>query len=93
LIITNIHKFYNTACKPGQFKCDDGFCLAKHRVCDRYIDCKDGSDELHCDCTPEEFQCEPGICIPLEKVCDGEANCANRKDELQQCGTYLSHLK
>ncbi|KRX84314.1 Low-density lipoprotein receptor-related protein 1B [Trichinella sp. T6] len=71
----------NCTCKPGQFKCDDGFCLAKHRVCDRYIDCKDGSDELHCGLEKKIFAKKTNIqlnqlhisnldCTPEEFQCE-----------------------
>jgi len=33
---------------PG-FRCDDGQCIYKRKVCDKRPQCKDGSDETHCD--------------------------------------------
>ncbi|CAI2351567.1 unnamed protein product [Caenorhabditis sp. 36 PRJEB53466] len=33
-------------CPPSWFRCSDSSsCLAPHKVCDKYKDCRDGSDE------------------------------------------------
>ena len=35
--------------QPGQFGCDDGFCLSSELVCDDIPNCRDKSDERSCD--------------------------------------------
>ena len=38
-----------TACRPSEFTCGNGRCVALWLVCDGTAQCRDGSDELHCD--------------------------------------------
>ncbi|XP_078476033.1 MAM and LDL-receptor class A domain-containing protein 1-like [Lampetra planeri] len=35
-------------CAPDQFQCQDLECVAREAVCDRNVDCSDGSDEKNC---------------------------------------------
>lgn len=45
------------------FRCNDGGCVPRHWRCDSDRDCKDGSDEMHCDyaeCSAGEFRCGNG---------------------------------
>lgn len=35
-------------CKPDQFRCNDGICIAGYKKCNVMIDCIDGSDEIDC---------------------------------------------
>lgn len=35
-------------CRPDQFRCNDGICIAGYKKCNVMIDCIDGSDELEC---------------------------------------------
>ena len=37
-----------TACKEGQFTCNDGICISMDKRCDQRSDCVDSSDELRC---------------------------------------------
>ena len=37
-----------TACKGGEFTCDDGQCVAIEKRCDQLSDCRDKSDEIGC---------------------------------------------
>ena len=37
-----------TACKEGQFTCNDGICISMDKRCDQISDCVDSSDELRC---------------------------------------------
>ncbi|KAF4524378.1 hypothetical protein B566_EDAN007554 [Ephemera danica] len=54
-------------CKSMQYRCNDGTCISAQTVCDKKIDCSDGSDELFClrlqnlvNCTGE-FTCDNAI--------------------------------
>lgn len=35
-------------CPTSQWECGDGHCLRAEMRCDRVVQCKDGSDEMHC---------------------------------------------
>jgi hypothetical protein len=35
-------------CASFEFTCQDGSCIDSRRVCNRQIDCRDGSDEADC---------------------------------------------
>ncbi|XP_070534739.1 enteropeptidase-like [Ptychodera flava] len=35
-------------CNIGDFKCDNGWCIAQWLTCDGYKNCEDGSDEYGC---------------------------------------------
>ena len=41
---------YFTACSSDEFKCGNGLCVAKNKVCDGVIDCMDNSDEMNEEC-------------------------------------------
>ncbi|XP_063995101.1 leukocyte tyrosine kinase receptor isoform X2 [Diachasmimorpha longicaudata] len=52
-------------CTPDMFRCNNGSCLNKTRVCDLTPDCSEGEDEiLECDKIPETAKCnfENGWC-------------------------------
>lgn len=54
-----------TACTEDMFRCRNGSCLNRTRVCDLTKDCADGEDEaLDCDKIPENARCnfEHGWC-------------------------------
>lgn len=40
--------FMTHKCKPDQFRCGDGICIAGYKKCNVMIDCADESDELDC---------------------------------------------
>lgn len=72
-------------CGASEFKCDNGKCIDKSKVCDRIADCTDDSDETSTCCTAGQFMCKSSlVCIPLKKFRDGEPDCADNSDELQQ---------
>ncbi|KAJ7425860.1 Transmembrane protease serine 6 [Willisornis vidua] len=50
-------------CGPFTYRCDDGTCVKKpNPLCDTTADCKDLSDEKHCDC---------GVQAPLSRIVGG----------------------
>ncbi|XP_076326318.1 serine protease hepsin-like [Tachypleus tridentatus] len=58
------------------FRCADGTCLPKTKLCDKYIHCEDESDELSCNCSDylrsgNQFR----------KICDGVVDCWDYSDE------------
>ncbi|XP_030290564.1 low-density lipoprotein receptor-related protein 2 isoform X2 [Sparus aurata] len=77
-------------CRTGFRPCKDGLeCVMYSHVCDREMDCKDGSDEEGCaaQCKAAEFQCSHGNrCIQPEQLCDGQYDCQDRSDEMD-CST------
>lgn len=74
----------------NEFQCKSGECISLSRRCDIHKDCKDGSDEDHCEsntCKPDiEFRCNSGACIPSSWSCDREIDCPDGSDEHTGCG-------
>ncbi|XP_060527930.1 putative vitellogenin receptor [Cylas formicarius] len=74
-------------CPVGYFGCDAETCIKAHQVCDHHYDCKDKSDEAHCElktgkkCSPGHFMCGNGQCIADRFVCDGFNDCSDDSDE------------
>ncbi|XP_038147474.1 low-density lipoprotein receptor-like [Cyprinodon tularosa] len=67
-----------------EFKCSDGSCLSRMKLCDGHMDCADGSDEHHCGhsrCGKYEFACHSRGCIPTKLLCNGIDNCGDGSDE------------
>ena len=87
LIILLFFQIQGPTCQPGDFLCDNGRCLTKHLVCDKFIDCSDGADEdeTMCATCPYKFLCTNGRCKDLEDVCDGTNNCQDNSDEDHIC--------
>ena len=61
-------------------------CLDRSRLCDRFADCDDKSDEdkAYCSrrtCLDSEFSCDENKCIPKEWECDSEYDCTDLSDE------------
>uniref|UniRef100_A0A336L6F8 Sortilin-related receptor n=1 Tax=Culicoides sonorensis TaxID=179676 RepID=A0A336L6F8_CULSO len=80
-------------CRPNEFACDSGNCIAMRYVCDNYTDCAHGEDEIACpqnqQCSPGEFRClSDGLCLPLSKYCDKIIHCADGSDENCQFPVY-----
>ena len=65
-------------------------CLDWRNICDRVMDCDDGSDEIHCwqlemnECGENEYRCRSGQCILEEFLRDNppDPDCADRTDEV-----------
>ncbi|KAK6628111.1 hypothetical protein RUM44_010593 [Polyplax serrata] len=81
---------------------DEAFCscrerVARDRICDGYLDCPGGEDELGCfGCPKSAFSCDsvisPGSCIALNKRCDGVRDCAIGNDE-NDCSALFPHIQ
>ncbi|XP_051803552.1 low-density lipoprotein receptor-related protein 8-like isoform X2 [Acanthochromis polyacanthus] len=74
-----------------EFRCSDGSCVSKLKVCDGRKNCEDGSDERHCShaCSAGFFSCGPSdACLHENKLCDGRTDCKDGRDETQElCGS------
>ncbi|KAI8432542.1 hypothetical protein MSG28_013539 [Choristoneura fumiferana] len=76
------------ACEFHQFECKNShICIEHSQVCDKQLDCPDGSDEdlAACDtlkCYPTEFMCASGSCILAHWQCDGDTDCNDGSDEI-----------
>ncbi|CAF1258149.1 unnamed protein product [Rotaria sp. Silwood1] len=71
-------------------------CLDWREICDRKIDCFDGSDEFNCwelemnECAENEYRCHNGQCIPIEFYHDvrTEPDCLDGTDEPAYLPSY-----
>ncbi|XP_072025071.1 uncharacterized protein [Amphiura filiformis] len=76
-------------CLEGEFFCTSGECIPDTFVCDIYMDCEDGSDEIDCPCdNPAEFRCTNQRCINELFRCNGANNCGDNSDE-EECLTVV----
>ena len=72
-------------------------CLDWRDICDKKLDCLDGSDEKDCwqlevnECAENEYRCHNGQCIPIEFLNDDSLNpdCIDKTDE-QDLDKYYS---
>ncbi|XP_072244889.1 low-density lipoprotein receptor-related protein 8-like [Leuresthes tenuis] len=67
-----------------EFRCSDGSCLSRVKMCDGRSDCEDGSDERHCShvwCKDSEFACHSRRCISAQLLCNGVHDCSDGRDE------------
>ncbi|GFS00614.1 low-density lipoprotein receptor-related protein [Elysia marginata] len=71
-------------CRSTEVTCTDGSrCIYHHAVCDFFMDCDDGSDEVDCSemsCSDGEFRCTSGHCMPAYYFCDNEEDCFDKSD-------------
>ncbi|XP_071139116.1 suppressor of tumorigenicity 14 protein-like [Mytilus edulis] len=77
--------FFGTAlcCPDNKYECLDGKCIQTRFVCDSWVDCSKGEDDMGClGCARDKFACHNnGFCIPWYKVCDGTDDCGDSTDE------------
>ena len=85
-------KHTSVVCKiiqcPGMFKCIYAFCIRLSAMCDGYIDCIDGEDELNCSnisCNGHLKCRNENRCIGLEQMCDGSVDCRYSSDDEVEC--------
>lgn len=93
-ILAVTYKPSTEACQYDEATCGNGQCIPKSAVCDRNIDCDDGSDEDTCGqngmCQPNEYQCANHRCVLKTWFCDSDDDCGDRSDEVN-CPTLDSH--
>ncbi|CAH4038665.1 unnamed protein product [Pieris brassicae] len=81
-------------CQYDEATCGNGQCIPKAAVCDRKIDCDDGSDEDTCGqnglCQPNEYQCANHKCVLKTWFCDSDDDCGDGSDEIN-CPTLDTH--
>ncbi|XP_023227626.1 SCO-spondin-like isoform X1 [Centruroides sculpturatus] len=73
------------SCGEDEFHCSDSGCILSRWRCNRFNECRDGSDERFCpDKCPDDFlRCRSGAgCYSAEGHCDGKADCPDLSDEL-----------
>ncbi|XP_077478907.1 uncharacterized protein lrp13b [Stigmatopora argus] len=88
LSILKLSAGQNFQCRPNQWQCDDGNCIADQWRCDGEGDCLDGSDEIECTMPPNS-QCPlgqlpcvgSGGCVDISERCDGRRQCLSGSDE------------
>ncbi|RWS22380.1 low-density lipoprotein receptor-related protein 8-like protein, partial [Leptotrombidium deliense] len=71
-------------CYNDTFQCRNGKCISWYFVCDKVMNCDDGSDEDECfryNCPKEAFQCNDGTCLSRGSVCNGRWECPDGSDE------------
>uniref|UniRef100_A0A182FG68 limulus clotting factor C n=2 Tax=Anopheles albimanus TaxID=7167 RepID=A0A182FG68_ANOAL len=82
-------------------RCRYGKCIGESLICDRKLDCGEGSDEQPelCAsrnstgrCLPHELRCYNGKCVDKSKFCDRYNDCGDATDEPHDCSCY-TYLK
>ncbi|XP_045481036.1 sortilin-related receptor-like isoform X2 [Harmonia axyridis] len=79
------------SCGQNEFQCASGSCILSSWLCDGYMDCFGGEDEVNCSstCDHKHFRCrKDGSCIAKELVCDRKKDCPDGTDELN-CDFHL----
>lgn len=95
----------SSGCNLNQFRCTDGLCLDRRKLCDGSSDCSDGLDEWNCpvnsltsstrspmvvSCSDAQLTCwSEGKCLLQSQLCNGHKDCSDGSDETQ-CRAVMS---
>ena len=92
-ISKNVNILALTGCRAGQFRCGNGACVDRDRICNGEYDCVDAADERDCSKLNIHINLQRGVqCVDsanerdcshtyLIHTCNGEYNCIVTADE------------
>lgn len=103
VVSTNRTRRQTMPCGSYTFKCDNGNCISRDKLCDGRVDCPDRSDEnskcleRQAACPEFAFKCAYGACVDGDAKCNNVQDCADNSDEIgcvdnrfNKCGSKFS---